>query len=126
MGRILPFAAASFDVVVSCNTFHYWRKPAVGLSEIRRVLRPGGRLVITDWCHDYLTCRICDLFLRTFNRTHHKTYGSGECEKMLAAAGFEDIVLERYRVGLLWGMMTATCRAAGDACPLCQDRCRVL
>ncbi|MBI1907413.1 MAG: methyltransferase domain-containing protein, partial [Rhodocyclales bacterium] len=54
----LPCADASFDVVVSCNMFHYIRKPIAALHEMGRVLRPGGELVITDWCDDYLACRV--------------------------------------------------------------------
>ena len=43
----LPFDSQRFDVVVSCNMFHYILHPADSLGEMRRVLRPGGRLVIT-------------------------------------------------------------------------------
>lgn len=38
----LPFADSQFDIVVSCNMFHYIARPADALSEIQRVLRPGG------------------------------------------------------------------------------------
>ena len=64
----LPFANEEFDVVVSCNMFHYVGQPAGALREMSRVLRPGGRLVITDWCDDYLACRICSVYLRVFGR----------------------------------------------------------
>jgi SAM-dependent methyltransferase len=48
----LPFAEASFDVVVSTFSLHHWPDPARGLAEIYRVLRPGGVARIydlTDW-----------------------------------------------------------------------------
>jgi ubiquinone/menaquinone biosynthesis C-methylase UbiE len=44
----LPFPDASFDLVVSTFSMHHWADPAVGLAEIRRVLRPGGRALIWD------------------------------------------------------------------------------
>jgi len=60
----LPFPAGSFDAVGSASSFHYWPSPRRGLEELRRVLRPDGQLVLTDWCDDYLACRLCDRILR--------------------------------------------------------------
>jgi ubiquinone/menaquinone biosynthesis C-methylase UbiE len=40
----LPWPEASFDLVVSCNMFHYITHPVVAVQEMERVLRPGGRL----------------------------------------------------------------------------------
>src|SRR5690606_21591992 len=53
----LPFADRSFDVVVSSSAFHYMRGAALALAGMARVLRPGGEMVITDWCADFLSCR---------------------------------------------------------------------
>jgi len=44
----LPFADASFDVVISTFSMHHWADRTTGLSEIARVLRPGGRVLIWD------------------------------------------------------------------------------
>jgi ubiquinone/menaquinone biosynthesis C-methylase UbiE len=44
----LPYADASFDVVVSANTLHALPDPAKALAEIVRVLKPGGQLRIFD------------------------------------------------------------------------------
>jgi SAM-dependent methyltransferase len=44
----LPFPDASFDVVVSTLSLHHWADPRAGLSEIGRVLRPGGRALVWD------------------------------------------------------------------------------
>ncbi|MBU6392322.1 MAG: methyltransferase domain-containing protein, partial [Planctomycetes bacterium] len=103
----LPFHAKSFDIVVSCNAFHYWRKPEACLLEIGRILKPDGKIIITDWCDDYIACRICDLFLRMFNRAHFKTYGQDACERFLRNAGYHHVKVERYKINWLWGLMTA-------------------
>jgi ubiquinone/menaquinone biosynthesis C-methylase UbiE len=109
--EMLPFSPASFDVAVSASSFHYWPVPARGLDELRRVLRPGGHLVVTDWCDDYLACRICDRVLRLVNPSHPRIYGLQECGALLAGAGFQVTSLERYRISWFWGLMTATARA---------------
>jgi len=62
----LPFESGQFNVVVSCNVFHYIRQPAAALREMSRVLAPAGRLLLTDWSDDFLACRLCDLYLRLF------------------------------------------------------------
>ncbi|MGY1712002.1 class I SAM-dependent methyltransferase [Geodermatophilus sp. SYSU D00758] len=38
---------ASVDVVLSVNNIHLWPDLAAGLAEARRVLRPGGRLLVS-------------------------------------------------------------------------------
>jgi ubiquinone/menaquinone biosynthesis C-methylase UbiE len=44
----LPFPDATFDVIVSSLSQHHWTNPEGGLRDLRRVLRPGGRLWIYD------------------------------------------------------------------------------
>jgi ubiquinone/menaquinone biosynthesis C-methylase UbiE len=44
----LPFADAAFDAVVTRLSVHHFDRPARVMSEIFRVLRPGGRFVIAD------------------------------------------------------------------------------
>ena len=44
----LPFLDDSFDVVVTRFAVHHFEDPAVQLAEMRRVLRPQGRLAVAD------------------------------------------------------------------------------
>jgi ubiquinone/menaquinone biosynthesis C-methylase UbiE len=44
----LPFGAASFDLVISRHVLWTLPHPQAAIDEWRRVLRPGGRLVIVD------------------------------------------------------------------------------
>jgi SAM-dependent methyltransferase len=44
--RKLPFEAASFDIVCSQNVLFFISDPDAAVREFRRVLRPGGRLLI--------------------------------------------------------------------------------
>ncbi len=45
----LPFADASFDAVVGAFVINHLPRPERGAAELRRVLRPGGRLVRAMW-----------------------------------------------------------------------------
>lgn len=42
----LPFADANFDTVVSTEAFHWFPDQPAALREIRRILKPGGRLLV--------------------------------------------------------------------------------
>ncbi|MGH8289950.1 MAG: class I SAM-dependent methyltransferase [Steroidobacteraceae bacterium] len=103
----LPFADSDFDLVVSCSMLHYVRQPVVALREMGRVLRPGGELVITDWCDDYLTCRVYSCWLRLTGSSHVKTYSERECRRLLEEAGYSQAQIERYKINWLWGLITA-------------------
>jgi arsenite methyltransferase len=50
----LPFEDDSFDAVVSVQVFEYLDDLPRALTQCRRVLKPGGRLVIGDWHWDSL------------------------------------------------------------------------
>jgi len=103
----LPYADETFNTVVSCNMFHYIRRPDAALEEMLRVLRPNGTLVITDWCDDYLACKLCDWYLRWCDRSHFRTYGVRQCGQLLKVAHAQNIGIEKYRINWVWGLMTA-------------------
>jgi ubiquinone/menaquinone biosynthesis C-methylase UbiE len=44
----LPLPDASIDVALSTMSFHHWNDQAVGVREMARVLRPGGRFFLAD------------------------------------------------------------------------------
>jgi len=48
----LPFADASFDVITCSNSFHHYPHQAAVVARMRRLLRPGGRLMILDGFRD--------------------------------------------------------------------------
>ena len=57
----LPFPANSFDLVVSHSVFEHLERPERVFSEIRRVLRPEGRLIFTTPNKFYYSCIIANL-----------------------------------------------------------------
>jgi len=106
----LPFADATFDVIVSSSTFHYFTHPETVLAEARRVLRPQGRFVVLDWCRDYWTCRVMDSVLQYVDPAHGTCYTLPELVDYFDAAGWTLRSSFRYRFDLVWGMMVVDAR----------------
>lgn len=45
-GNLIPYPDQYFNKVFTVNTIYFWENEAAQLSEIRRVLKPGGKLII--------------------------------------------------------------------------------
>jgi ubiquinone/menaquinone biosynthesis C-methylase UbiE len=45
---LIPYENGFFNSVLTVNAFHMWEDQAKGLSEVWRVLKPGGKLVIVE------------------------------------------------------------------------------
>jgi len=75
----LPFPEEHFDRVFAINSAQFWKDSIKTLGEVRRVLKPGGRIVLA-------------LQPRNKNATEETTRQAGiGLSKSLAAAGFEEI-----------------------------------
>ena len=48
----LPFADRTFDIITCANSFHHYPHQLTVVREMRRLLRPGGRLMIIDGFRD--------------------------------------------------------------------------
>ncbi|MGH2849982.1 MAG: class I SAM-dependent methyltransferase [Solirubrobacteraceae bacterium] len=69
----LPFADASFDLVVATTSFDHWSDQRAGLSEVARALRPGGHFVLADLLSLWLMPTVLTLRrgrARTIRRAH--------------------------------------------------------
>ena len=90
----LPYQSGTFDAVICTAAFHHFPVPEEALQEIRRVLRPGGKLLIADTCRDQsVGTWIWDRLHRWFEKGHVKYYRTDELLSLLRGAGFERVEL---------------------------------
>lgn len=106
----LPFDDASFDHALCVNSFHYFPSPLESIKELRRVLRPDGDLILVDWCDDYLTCKLCSLWLRWTDPAFYMTYSLSRCRSLLQQAGFDVVSARTFRTLRIWGLMRLVAR----------------
>ncbi len=94
----LPFEDASFDLVTCRRAAHHFSDIALALSEIRRVLRPGGRLVIDDRSvpEDDFVDRWMNQLDWYHDESHVREYRPSEWRQMLTAAGLAMETVETY------------------------------
>lgn len=94
----LPYGEATFDHVLCTNSFHHYPDPVLALAEMKRVLRPGGELVIFENAPDLSWYTWAwDKVLRAVEKGHVKYYPSRELRKLIEDADFEDVQLLELR-----------------------------
>lgn len=103
----LPFADASFDRIVSSSAFHYFQNPIDALKEMGRVLRPGGEIIILDWCKNYLVCQIYDYVLKWTDPAYQQCYREAEFHEFFNQAHLTIQETTRQRPGWAWEFMIA-------------------
>ena len=54
----LPYADASFDIVLSQFGHMFAPRPEVAIAEMRRVLKPGGRIAFATWPPEHMVGRM--------------------------------------------------------------------
>ena len=101
----LPFADDKFDLVTAVETQYYWPNLVTDMQEVRRVLKPGGTLLIV--AESYKKGKYDKLqrpVMKLLNSAHLSV---SEHRELFSAAGYEDIqIFEEREKGWVCGIGT--------------------
>lgn len=113
----LPFVESSFDIVTFANALHYLSCPDKLLLEVKRVLKPGGQLVIEDFTvHGRLFWPLFEKLIHWLDPQYQKTYTLVQLNQLAAQAGFVIQESSNFKIDLIWGGMfiSAAKKPGGD------------
>lgn len=85
----LSFVDESVDAILMFDVFHHFRYPGDALSEIARVLRPGGRVIMFEPCVSVLGKVVYGLF-------HHEPLGLKERIHWTSPSGWDARDVDYY------------------------------
>jgi ubiquinone/menaquinone biosynthesis C-methylase UbiE len=110
----LPWPAESFDLVTLTGVLHHLYRPGDALREIRRVLRPDGRLLLIDPGFFTPVRQLFNLYLRLVPHDgDYRFYTRAGAIALLADAGFRCV---RERSLWPWShLLTAARSGTGQA-----------
>jgi SAM-dependent methyltransferase len=121
----VPWPGETFDAVMSCNGVQYAADPAAALSELRRVVRPGGRAAVVTW-GDPARCEAATMMAAFRELMPPPPPGAagpfalsepGKLEALLEQAGLEPIGAHEVDTPFVWPDLETAWRANCSAGP---------
>jgi ubiquinone/menaquinone biosynthesis C-methylase UbiE len=95
---VLLYPENTFHKVIATNVVYFWKDPLVNLQELRRVMKPGGRLALYVIAKDDL------LKFKVTQTGLYQLYAGKDLVRLLTQAGFRQarfsIKSERHRTGI--------------------------
>jgi ubiquinone/menaquinone biosynthesis C-methylase UbiE len=86
---VLPFESGVFDAVICSNALHNMEDPTTPLMEMRRVLKPGGRVFTPTFCHgEGLKSRIISWIMSLTGFPAYHRFTIEELTTLIEQSGF--------------------------------------
>jgi len=82
----IPLNDNFFDVIICSNSFHHYLHPDKAMKEIRRLLKPGGKIFILDPTADTLFIKFIDKIIKLVESAHVKMYSTKEFKQLMTTA----------------------------------------
>jgi ubiquinone/menaquinone biosynthesis C-methylase UbiE len=118
----LPFPDAHFSIVSSRFAFHHLEDPLAALREMRRVCKPGGRVVVADMAPAPEKADALNAEERFRDPSHVRAMPLEELRALFLQTGLPEPRIERYRLeGELEDLLSRSFPDAGNA-----DRVRAI
>lgn len=109
----MPFEEGTFDLIVCRAAFKNFSQPVMALKEMRRVLRPGGKVLIIDLRRDTpkeaIDAHVDKMNAGAMNAAFMKltfrlvllkrAYTRGEFKRFIAESGFQRYEIEEAPIG---------------------------
>jgi SAM-dependent methyltransferase len=96
----LPFRDAAFDALFAGELIEHLPDPRPGIDEFRRVVRPGGRLILTT-PNRHRLANVADRSDRPYSPDHLSELSYDEVRTLLADGGFEIVHTDGVHLELL-------------------------
>lgn len=100
--EVLPFAANTFDVIVTRYSAHHWASVPRALAECARVMASGGRMIAIDVIAPEAPLLDTALQVIEFLRdaSHVRDYRASEWKTMYQAAGFAEPTVATWKLSI--------------------------
>ena len=93
----LPFGEGSFDLATAVETQYYWPDLVNDMKEVRRVLKPGGRLVVI--AETYKGGRSDKFKAPAMKLLSSSHLSANDQRELFASAGYDDVQIMEHKKG---------------------------